>query len=649
MTLRRLILAVTLSSLAGATALSAQSNPQALASALAAYNAGDLAGGSAAAQPLTDPVALDLLAWTRLRRGEGDFAEYISFLDRNADWPGLEYLRRQGEPSIPDGGDAASVLDYFTSQLPQTGAGALAFARALEQTGNRAEAEAEVIRAWTTMVMTGTDAQALNSAYGDVLTEAHHIARLDHLLWENAEARARAMASLVPEGWVALTEARLALRDRGPNVNELIDAVPAALQNDPGLAYERFIWRIREGLWESAGELMSERSASAEGLGRPAEWGRRRADLARDVMREGDHATCYNYASNHRIDPTVDYVRFADLEWLAGYCAFQLDQATVAVDHFEAFREVVFSPISVGRAGYWIGRANEAAGNAEAASAGYALGAQYQSSFYGQLAQERGGLPVNAEFLGDRDYGDWQTASFANLPVFDAAMLLYEADQINLAERFFTHITERLTEVEAGMMGDLMLILGEPHYALMVAKRAAQSGHEIYRAYYPLANLEGVDLPAPRAFALSIARRESEFDPVVVSGAGALGLMQVMPATGRDAAGALGIAFSEQRLRTDPAYNVLLGSNYLATLLSSYDDNPVLVTIGYNAGPGRVRQWLERFGDPRSVDDVIDWIEDIPFSETRNYIMRVSESLPIYEAQLTGELPTLGMSERLVQ
>ncbi|OAN69327.1 hypothetical protein A8B78_05280 [Jannaschia sp. EhC01] len=647
--MRRLMTALVLCSFAGATPTFSQSDSEALALALAAYNQGDLAGGSAAAQSLTDPVALDLLAWTRLRRGEGDFAEYISFLDRNPDWPGLDYLRRQGEPSIPEGGDAAAIMDYFADVLPETGAGSLALAQALADTGNPVVAEAIVVRAWTSLVMTGTDAQALNRAFGNLLTQDHHIARLDHLLWENAEERARAMFSLVPEEYVPLATARLALRDRAPGVNALIDAIPASLQNDPGLAYERFIWRIREGLWESAGELMAERSVSAASLGRPAEWGRRRADLARDVMREGEHELCYEYAANHRIEPTDDYIRFADLEWIAGYCALQLDRPEVAVGHFEAFREVVFSPISVGRAGYWLGRAHEAAGNAEAAAAAYALGAQYQSSFYGQLAQERGGLPVDPEFLGTRDYGDWRTSSFADLDVFRAAMLLYEAGQINLAERFFTHITEYLDETEAGMMGNLMLELGEPHYALLVAKRAAQSGHEIFSAYYPLADLEDVDLPIPRAFALAIARRESEFDPVVVSGAGAMGLMQVMPGTGRDSAGELGIAFSESRLRSDPAYNVLLGSNYIAGLLEAYDGNPVLVSVGYNAGPGRVRQWLERFGDPRDVDDVIDWIEDIPFTETRNYIMRVIESLPIYEAQLTGELPTLGLSERLVQ
>lgn len=649
MTMRRLISSLVLCSFASTTAPLAQSAPEALSTALAAYSAGDLAAGSEAAHRLSDPVALDILAWTRLRRGQGSFEEYISFLDRNPDWPGLPYLRRQGEPSIPVGSEAAAVLDYFADVLPQTGAGALALAQALSDTGNPVVAEAVVVNAWTSLVMTGTNAQALNGAFGDWLTEEHHIARLDNLLWENSETRARAMFGLVPEDYIPLAEARLALRDRAPGVNALIDAVPAALQDDAGLAYERFIWRMREGYWDTAGELMAERSTSAASLGRPAAWGRRRADLARDVMREGDHETCYTYAANHQIDPDEDYIRFADLEWIAGYCALQLDRAEIAAMHFQQFREVVFSPISVGRAGYWLGRAHEAAGNAEAAAAGYALGAEYQSSFYGQLAQERGGLPVDPEFLGTRDYGDWRNSSFADLDVFHAAMLLHEAGEVNLAERFFTHITERLDETEAGMMGNLMLELGEPHYALLVAKRAAQSGHEIFPAYYPLADLEDVSLPIPRAFALAIARRESEFDPVVVSGAGAMGLMQVMPGTGRDSAGDLGIDFSETRLRNDPAYNVLLGSNYIAGLLEAYDGNPVLVSIGYNAGPGRVRQWVERFGDPREVDDILDWIEDVPFTETRNYIMRVIESLPIYEAQLTGELPTLGLSERLLQ
>jgi soluble lytic murein transglycosylase len=396
---------------------------------------------------------------------------------------------------------------------------------------------------------------------------------------------------------------------------------------------------------------MAERSTSAEALGRPAAWADRRADLARDVMREGEFDTCYDYASAHFVAPEDDYIAFAELEWLAGYCALRLDRAETAVGHFDAFRETVFSPISMGRAGYWLGRAHEAAGDDDAAAEAYALGAQYQSSFYGQLAAERGGLPVDPAFLGQEDYGDWRQASFTSSTVFHAALLLYEAGERDLAERFLTHLTESLSREEAGMLGDFALELGSPHIALRIAKRAAQNGHEIMRAYYPVTDLARADLPVDPALALSIARRESEFNPNVVSHAGAMGLMQVMPGTGRDTARALGIAYDEDRVMSDPAYNALLGATYIAGLNDRYDGNVVLVSAGYNAGPGRANEWIERFGDPRREDaeGILDWIEAIPFTETRNYIMRVTESLAIYEAQLSGELPATGLTERLLR
>jgi soluble lytic murein transglycosylase len=251
--------------------------------------------------------------------------------------------------------------------------------------------------------MSGDAAAALRSGYQSLLNEGdYHIQRLDHLLWEGAEDRARAMFPLVPDRYHPLAEARLGLRARVSGVDALIEAVPDSLADDPGLAFERFIWRIRSGFWESAGELLAERSTSAEALGRPVAWADRRADLARDVMREGQFSTCYDYAANHFLIPDDDYIAFAELEWLAGYCAFRLDRFETALDHFIAFRDTVFSPISMGRAGYWLGRTHEALGDEEAAAEAYALGARYQSSFYGQLAQERGGLPVDPAFSPTR-------------------------------------------------------------------------------------------------------------------------------------------------------------------------------------------------------------------------------------------------------
>ncbi len=620
----------------------------ALGLALDALAARDMDLATEAVDAIDDPVALDVVTWHLLRMGQGSFGQYEAFLAENADWPGLPYLRGQGEPSIGPGTDPARVIAYFDVQPPRTGAGVVALARAYDVAGNRAAAEAEAIRGWTTMTLTGDEATNLRRAFGAVLNRGTtHIDRLDHLLWNGAEDRARAMFPLVPEGWHALAEARLALRARRPGVDDLIRAVPADLQDDPGLAYERFLWRIRSGYWDTAGALMAERSFSDGSLGRPEIWADRRADLARDVMREGQFRTCYTYAANHYVSAETDYLAFADLEWIAGYCAHRLGNNDQAIRHFENFRSVVFSPISVGRAGYWLGRAHEAAGNTEAAAEAYALGAQYQSSFYGQLSAERAGLPSDPAFLGTEDFGDWRGADFTGSTVFHAALVLYEAGQIDLAERFLTHLTESLSRQEAGQLGNFALEIGDHHIALRIAKRAAQAGHEIMRAYYPLTPLATDAYPIPPALSLAIARRESEFDPSVISHAGAIGLMQVMPGTGRDTARDLGIVYDEPRLLTDPNYNAQLATNYIAGLIERFDDNLTLVSIGYNAGPGRANQWIERFGDPRRAEDIVYWIEALPFSETRNYVMRVAESIPIYEAQLTGILPTPNLAERL--
>jgi soluble lytic murein transglycosylase len=642
--LRRITLVLTIAALPGW----AGADTEALGRALDALADGNTTEASQALTQIDDPIARDVVLWRQLRRGGMPWSDYTSFLERNDDWPGLSLLRARGETAIPGDADPAAVIAYFAEAAPRTGQGALALARALEATGDRAAAEAEVVRAWTELEMTGTAAGNLRSAYSSVLNDGDlHEQRLDFLLWENAEERARAMFPLVPEAYHALAEARLALRARRPGVDGLIERVPADLRDDPGLAFERFLWRITSGFWDTAGELMQARSTSAAALGRPSAWADRRADLARDVMREGDFDTCYDYASTHFVTQEEDYLAFAELEWISGYCAFRLGDFPQAISHFEAFSSVVFSPISVGRAGYWLGRAHEAAGNETAAAEAYALGAQYQSSFYGQLAAERGGLPTDPAFLGTEDFGDWRGADFTSSEVFHAGLMLYEAGQYALAERFLTHLTEGLSRQEAGQLGNFALEIGDAHLALRIAKRAAQNGFEIMRAYYPIAELAEQDLPVPTALALSIARRESEFDPGVISGAGALGLMQVMPGTGRDTARALGLTYSQQRLLDDPDYNLLLGSTYIAGLIEQFDGNPVLVSVGYNAGPGRARQWLERFGDPRDAEDITFWIEAIPFSETRNYIMRVTESFAIYEAQLTGELRPPELAARL--
>lgn len=583
-------------------------------------------------------VARDIIEWDRLRAGLGTYDEVMAFLARRPDWPGLKWLRRKNEGALI-GLTPREVEAYFGTDAPQTAEGTLAHAAALIAEGKIGEAQANLVIAWRTLPM-GAKVQTNYLRQHKDLLAPHHVARLDRLLWDRHHSSGPRMLPLVDEGHRALAEARLALQKLSKGVDTRIAAVPEELQQDAGLAHDRFEWRVRKRRTEDAKLLLLERSASAALLGEPDKWAKRRRDLARDEMRNGDPARAYQLASQHYL---VDGSDFADLEWLSGYLALRyLGDPETAVTHFRRFRAAVFTPISLGRAGYWIGRALEAAGDADGAAKSYAEGARYQTSFYGLLAAERGGLPFDPALAKPPAPPPWREAAFTRSSVFEAGLLLLAADELTLAERFLTHLSESLDPAEVAQLGAAVEELGQPHLAVMIGKRAAQRGLVVPVPYYSLHPVGKMPLPMAPEMVLAIARRESEFDPIVISGAGARGLMQIMPATARKVAGDLGILsqHSSDRLLTDWSYNAQLGASYLAELAGVLDGNVAMMAAGYNAGPGRPVRWMERYGDPRTDDtsagdaEIVDWIEHIPFNETRNYVMRVTESLPIYRARL---------------
>ncbi|MEM9870376.1 MAG: lytic transglycosylase domain-containing protein [Pseudomonadota bacterium] len=594
------------------------------------------------------PVAADIIEWQRLRAGRGSYAEVLAFLDRRPDWPGEPLLRRRAEPTVIRQGDTA-ILAFFAEHPPQTPRGVLAHAAALANAGQQGDADANVVLAWRTMQMNVTS-QGLFLATHRPLLAPHHAARLDAMLWAGEGEQARRMFDLVPDGQITLARARLGLQNLAGNANALIDAVPEALADDPGLARDRFEWRVRKGLWDTAKDLLRARSISAAALGRPEAWANRRRALARDEMRDGDARLAYQMAARHHLTGGSAY---ADLEWLAGYIALRLlDDPELALGHFQNHRAAIASPISRGRAGYWIGRAHEALAQAPEAAAAYADGAQFQTSFYGLLAAERAGLPPDPDLDGAENFGDWRNSDLARRDLFEAGLLLQASSERNLAERFWTHLAEIVDRADAGLLGQAALDVDQAHIAVMIGKRVARRGLTLHAPYYPLHPLAEANLPMAPEMSLAIARRESEFDPGVQSGAGARGLMQIMPATGREVARNLDRAaeHSTERLISDPVYNAELGSAYLSTLAGQYRGNVVLMSVAYNAGPGRANRWIDLYGDPRNLDadfDIVDWIEHIPFRETRNYVMRVTESLPIYRARLGNDPHPVPFSEEL--
>lgn len=603
----------------GLTHVAAQDWPSALAEA-------DRAG----------PVAGDVIRWFWLRAGEGRLGDYEAFVTRNPDWPGLRGLREKGEEAVARSTEPARVLAWFGEDAPRTAVGAIALVRALQATGQAERAADTAAQAWSNLRFDADQEDEILALSGQSLKLVHEL-RLDNLLWDGDRvAEARRMLPRVGADWQALAKARIALREGAGNAPDLLNAVPAVVASEPGLSYDRFAYRMKADRYDDARAYLIEVSTSRDALGRPEAWAERRALLARRMLRQGEPKNAYRVAARHFLDPKDD--GFADLEFFAGFVALRkLDDPDLALTHFAALKSAVSTPISISRAEYWTARALDQKGDEAGAIAAYTRAAAHQSAYYGLLAAEQLGMALDPGLVTPaKPTGSLDQVNGSS--VLAAAVLLSQAGDRTTAKRFFLHLGEGLDDGERAALSELALKMGEPHIALVLAKQAAERGLILPRAYFPTPDMVPESgLPVSRALVLSIARRESEFDPTARSSVGARGLMQVMPETAKLVAKDLGVAHETGWLTSKPAHNVQIGSAYLAELAERFGPSVALIASGYNAGPRRPDQWIQDFGDPRSASvDVVDWVESIPFEETRTYVMRVAESVVIYRAKAKG-------------
>ncbi|MDE0304648.1 MAG: lytic transglycosylase domain-containing protein [Albidovulum sp.] len=586
------------------------------------------------AAKVSDPVANDTLEWLRLRSGQAEWSEYREFLSRNGDWPGLKLLRKAGERSIPEGAHPDHVIRYFETQPPQTGAGAIRLASALRRVGRVSEANETIAECWLALPFT-KDQQKDALAKFKAQLRSLHAERIDNAVWEGRNKEAARMLPLVDSAYRKLVQARIKLRMNAKNTTDILNSIPRNLRDDPGLAYERFLWRLRNGLGDSAVELLLERSSSAGSLGKPEHWANNRLKIARSKMREGNSKLAYRLASSHHL---VEGSDFADLEWLSGYIALRkLGQPKRAVMHFQRFREEVESHVSYGRAGYWLGRAYQASGDTEAARNAYKFAANFQTTFYGQLAAEKIGTFPDQVLIDKAQFPNWRKAKFRNDRVVRAAFLYNEAGNASYAAWFLAHRAETMNRVEIAQLSQMAQDKGADFAAIKVAKQGLKQGDLLVDYLYPLTGIEKFDLAVPPEVAISIVRQESEFNRRAHSPSGARGLMQLMPNTATEVARKFGVSGSTKNLLVKDKTNVQLGSLYLRERIKSFDGSYVLAVASYNAGPARVRRWMSQFGDPRKPgNSTIDWIEHIPYNETRNYVMRVLEALTVYRMRIRG-------------
>jgi soluble lytic murein transglycosylase len=583
-----------------------------------------------------DPVLRDVILWQFMQQPNSgySFDSIAGFVTTHPHWPYLDTLRLRAAQAI-SGQSSAKLVEWFTANPPFTGEGKLRYAEALQAQGKTKQAIAMARDAWATEIFNSDDESRLLAAFGSHLSRQDHIDRLDRLLWEGHHVSARRMMNLVDAGQKALAEARIALQERKGAGNRMLNKVPAALVNTPGLVYDRITWRMRKDLYDTAGDLLKTVGVQHNQAER---WWRVRQPLARYFLRQGHITTAYRFASQHGMSDGSSYV---EAEWLAGWIALRsLNDAKSAQRHFANLEGKVFTPISLARAAYWQGRAAEALGQKDRAQAAYLTAAAQNTTFYGQLAAERLAPAKRPPLPSTPTVTAEDKKAFNSNDLVKVVRALSEIGQANEARRFLYRLTEDApTEGQRVLAVALGAEIGHRELAVAMSRRAAMQGTQVMEWAYPTP--KGFVSPTGRpetALVLSIIRQESNFNAQAVSHAGARGLMQLMPATARHLAKKWKISHNPDDLTSNPAHNIRLGSGYLEETIDRFNGSYIMAVAGYNAGPGRPARWAQDYGDPRrSVEEAIDWIEMIPFNETRNYVQRVMESVAIFRAQLGGK------------
>jgi soluble lytic murein transglycosylase len=575
-----------------------------------------------------------VLDWAFLRAPgpHAGFVERTAFLTANPKWPAANEMRRRAEDSIDDSVPLSVLSAWFANNPPVSTAGKIGYARALRAEGKTEEAHALARDAWTTGNINKDDERNFLREFEDILTPDDHWARIDRILYDEQTTAAERLIGRVSPERAAVTRARIALITSAHNADSAVAAVPQNLQSDAGLLYDRVKWRRAKGDDIGARALIPAYSLNSP---RPDLWWRARNALARDALMEGNITEAYTLAKHHG---SLDALSVSEAEWLAGWIALRfLKDGEAALAHFEKVYDAVQTPPSLARGAYWTGRTTEALGRPDLAAEWYQRAATYVTTYYGQLALSRLKDVTLPQLPQDPTPTPEERAAFNANELTQALRALIEVDAKPYQRAFATALAEGSDQaVDRHMTAELANKMSRVDLGVVIARQAAREKITLVQYGYP-APAYSYPLVPEKALILAITRQESNFDANALSSAGARGLMQLMPATAKSLAKREKISYAEKKL-TDPAYNMRLGSVFLADLVNSFEGSYVLAAASYNAGPGRARQWVKQFGDPRDPTvDPIDWIEQIPFAETRSYVQRVMENVMVYRAVLAGK------------
>ena len=612
---------------------------------------------TAYAVSIGDPVARKLAEWALLRHSDSEagFERYVAFIRTNPDWPSIRLFRRRAEARLWQERRDGTTVRHFVGEEPASSVGRLALARVLMSEGDRDGAAREVRAVWRSAELSAEMESAVLETFHDLLTRADHMARMDRRIGAKDFGAAMRAAKRVDDDQVAIVKACTAAEAKSAKGGALLDAVRVAAREDLGYKLCRLHWLMRNDAPGSNlhGRIVTPKTdiaaavklalgATQQDLQRQDtdEWWRERRALARKLIDLGDAATAYQVV-RESAPPANPYYR-AEFHFMAGWIAlrFLADPAT-ALKHFAHVDDGSADPIVLARAAYWRGRAAEATGQFEEMHAQYEAAAHYPTAYYGQLARARLGLDEivlqNPPSKSMRD---------SAREMLHAADILYAIGERDLAVSFMRDFAEESSDVTAiAALGQLTAHFEDAQAMLLVGKTAVGRGLAMDQYAFPDIGVplySAIGPPLDRCIVYSIVRTESGFDQRDMSPAKAVGLMQVTPEAGRDTAKRFGVTYDWNRLVSDPVYNTQIGAAEAAALLKEYRGSYIMTFAAYNAGRGRVQQWVAQHGDPRDPKvDAVDWVERIPFAETRNYVQRVVENLQVYRTRFGASTVTI--------
>ncbi|WP_041782101.1 lytic transglycosylase domain-containing protein [Ancylobacter novellus] len=599
---------------------------------------GDSAQALAMADAMRDPAAQALIRWLALRVTARDvgFDRAAAILRAHPTLPTPVVLRRRLEYLLfVENRDPQTILTFFAEQAPYSGEGKIALARALFAAGDQKAGAAWLRNAWQEDPLSSDTESTVVVEFGGLLTRTDHKYRADKLLYaEDAERGLRA-AQRAGDDVTALARARIAMASGKGDVGKLLAAVPMSLRSDPAYLYTLAKMQRRNSDYAAAARTLSSAPKDAGLLIDPDEWWIERRLTARGLLDKGDARTAYKVARDAAV-PEDEHLR-CEQQFTSGWIALRfLNDPRTALQHFSKIPENQTHPATVSRGYYWQGRAWEALGSTANARGQYEAAAAYGTAYYGQLASARLGIPkVKIETAPAAN--STQRAAFARNEGVMIFKLLERLDKSSLSLALAYDLAERLPDAaQLGLLAELAKSSGDARTMTTIGKVALNRGIPLEAEAYPTIGMPSyrpITADVDRALVYAIARQESMFNASAVSHAGATGLMQVMPATGRTIAKRAGVSYDPKQLR-NPTVNVQFGAAELRSLLDNYQNNYVLTFAGYNAGRGNVAKWIAQYGDPRDPSvDPIDWVERIPFSETRNYVQRVMENTQVYKSR----------------